>query len=69
MAKNPAAVELGRRGGKARVKNQTPEERKESARRAAEARWSKVKEVAEELDQRTKALEAKATRNKKQRGR
>jgi hypothetical protein len=40
-AKNPAAVALGRRGGKARVKNQTPEQRSESARKAAAARWAK----------------------------
>lgn len=39
--KNPAAVALGRKGGKARVKNQTPEQRKESASRAAQARWAK----------------------------
>lgn len=42
--KDPAAVELGRRGGvkggKARAKNMTAEQRRESARRAAQARWS-----------------------------
>jgi hypothetical protein len=43
MAKNPAAVALGRRGGKAYAKNATPKERKDSARRAAQARWAKVK--------------------------
>lgn len=41
--KDPAAVELGRRGGrkggKARAAKMTAEERSESARRAAEARW------------------------------
>ena len=37
--KDPAAVKLGRRGGKARGKNMTPEQRSESARRAALARW------------------------------
>jgi len=41
--KNPAAVELGRRGGlkggKARAERMTAEERQESARRAARARW------------------------------
>lgn len=41
--KNPAAVELGRRGGKKRVKNQTPKERSESARKASNARWGKDK--------------------------
>jgi hypothetical protein len=41
--KNAAAVELGRlgglKGGKARAAKLTPEERKEIARKAAEARW------------------------------
>ena len=41
--KNPAAVELGRKGGlkggKARAESMTPEERSEAARRAARARW------------------------------
>ena len=44
-SKDPAAVDLGRRGGlkggKARAQRMTPEERSESARRAARARWSK----------------------------
>jgi hypothetical protein len=43
--KNPAAVELGRRGGlkggPARAAKMTPEERSESARKAAKARWAK----------------------------
>lgn len=43
--KNPAAVELGRRGGlkggKARIAKLSPEEIKESARKAAKVRWSK----------------------------
>ena len=43
--KNPAAVELGRLGGKkggpARAKKLTPEQRREIAKRAAEARWNK----------------------------
>ena len=43
--KNPHAVALGRmgglKGGKARAKKLTPEQRKESARKAAKARWSK----------------------------
>jgi hypothetical protein len=41
--KDPAAVRLGRKGGKARVQSQTPEQRKESARKAALARWAKEK--------------------------
>jgi hypothetical protein len=43
--KDPIAVELGRRGGlkggKRRLESMTPEQRKESARKAASARWSK----------------------------
>lgn len=45
--KNPAAVELGRKGGlkggKARAAKMTAEERSAAARRAAEARWSNRK--------------------------
>ncbi len=41
--KNPAAVELGRRGGlkggKARAAKMTPEERSAAAKKAATARW------------------------------
>ena len=44
-AKDPAAVALGRMGGliggKARAASMTPEERRDSARKAAVARWSK----------------------------
>jgi hypothetical protein len=36
-----AAAELGSRGGKARAKNLTPEQRAEIARSAATARWKK----------------------------
>lgn len=47
VGKDPIAVELGRRGGlkggPARAKKMTPEERSESARRAALARWKKAK--------------------------
>ena len=43
--KNPAAVELGRlggkKGGKARAEKLTPEQRKEIAQKAAKARWNK----------------------------
>lgn len=45
--KNPAAVALGRlggkKGGKARAAQMSAEERKELAQRAARARWSKEK--------------------------
>ncbi len=43
--KNPAAVELGRKGGlkggKARAAKLTPEQRSEIAKRAAAKRWGK----------------------------
>lgn len=43
--KDPAAVHLGRKGGRAKVAKGfsmlTPEERKENARKAAAARWAK----------------------------
>lgn len=42
--KNPAAVALGKlggkKGGKARAANMTAEERSESAKKAAAARWA-----------------------------
>lgn len=46
--KDPAAVALGRKGGKkggpARAAKLTPTQRTESARKAVQARWNKVKE-------------------------
>jgi hypothetical protein len=36
-----AAAELGRKGGKKRAENMTPERRKEIAKAAAAKRWSK----------------------------
>lgn len=39
--KNPAAVALGRKGGKNSRVNLAPEERKALARKAAAARWGK----------------------------
>jgi hypothetical protein len=39
--KNPAAKELGAKGGKARAERMTPERRAEIARKAAEKRWQK----------------------------
>jgi hypothetical protein len=42
--KNPAAVELGRKGGlkggKARAQRMTAEQRREAAKKAARARWA-----------------------------
>jgi hypothetical protein len=49
--KNPAAVELGRlggkKGGKARAEKLSPERRKEIARKAANARWEKKRREEE----------------------
>jgi hypothetical protein len=47
--KNPAAVALGRlggrKGGKARAAKLTPEERSAIAKKAAQARWAKKQRV------------------------
>ena len=40
-AKDQAAAELGRKGGKARAKAMTPARRAEIARKAAAKRWSR----------------------------
>jgi hypothetical protein len=49
LAKNPAAVALGRRGGLkggiARAAKLTPDERKAIAQRAAQTRWAKGKKT------------------------
>jgi hypothetical protein len=48
--KNPAAVALGRKGGKkggpARAAKLSPERRSESARKAVQARWARAKASA-----------------------
>jgi hypothetical protein len=54
--KNPAAVSLGRKGGKATAKNRTPEERAQAARKAVEARWAKQRKLVDEITAGTKAL-------------
>lgn len=50
--KNPAAVELGRlgglKGGKARAKKLTAEQRREIARKAAAGRWGNKKKLVDE---------------------
>ena len=38
--RDPAAVSLGRKGGKARAKNLSPEKRSDIAKQAAKKRWS-----------------------------
>jgi len=44
--KNAAAVQLGRKGGKARASNLTAEQLAEIGRKAAAARWSKMAAVS-----------------------
>jgi hypothetical protein len=67
--KNPAAVALGRRGGKATAKNRTAEERAQAARKAVEARWSKqraeLERLTKEIKEGTTALLKKAQKRKK----
>ena len=41
-------AKFGKQGGKKRARNMTPEERRESARRAAQARWAKKKKAAKQ---------------------
>ena len=41
--KDPNAVALGRKGGKARLQTMTPEQRREAARKAVMARWAKIR--------------------------
>lgn len=41
--KDPLAVALGRRGGKATASKRTPKERSEAARKAVLARWARAK--------------------------
>ncbi len=42
MPKNPAAVEMGKLGGKARAKSLSPARRAEIASKAGKARWAKT---------------------------
>ena len=42
--KDPAAVSMGKRGGKARASVLSPRQRSKIATKAAQARWSKPKE-------------------------
>jgi len=55
--KNAAAVSLGRKGGKARAQNLTPEQRSESARKAVEARWAKADKLVADMKKSAKEFE------------
>jgi hypothetical protein len=46
--KDPNAVALGRKGGKARLQKMTPEQRQAVARKAVAARWAKAREKKNE---------------------
>ena len=48
MPETMTVAEAGRRGAAARVRNQTPEQRRESARHAARSRWDRVTESRRE---------------------
>jgi hypothetical protein len=67
--KNPAAVSLGRKGGQARAKNLSPEQRSEAARKAVEARWAKtekqMKDSHRELDSAMQKLDRVRSKQKK----
>lgn len=60
--KNPAAVALGRKGGKATAENRTPEQRSEAARKAVTARWEKT---LDDLEAKQKTALPKKARQKK----
>ena len=47
MAKDEAAVSMGKRGGKARTKALTPAQRSAIAKYAAEVRWAKKRKEKE----------------------
>lgn len=50
VAKDPLAVEFGRRGGKSRLTKMTAEERSRIARLAAQARWGKKADAPNPTD-------------------
>lgn len=60
--KNPAAVLLGRRGGKARAANLTPAERSASARMAVAAMWANL--TPEQRSERAKSAAKKRKKGK-----
>lgn len=65
-SKNQAAVELGRRGGKATAANRSAKEREEAARKAVEARWAKTRKLVDQITEGTKALERKVKERARQ---
>jgi hypothetical protein len=59
---------LGKKGGKARAKNMTAQQRKEAARKAVEARWARTKKKIDSLTEQTQTLERKVKANSEARG-
>lgn len=55
-----AAAAFGREGGKKRAKSMTPEQRRESAQKAAQARWAQLRALTKEIKTGTKKLERQA---------
>jgi hypothetical protein len=50
------ASQFARKGGHARAKKLTPEERSDAARKAVQARWAKAEKLAKEITEGTKKL-------------
>jgi hypothetical protein len=48
--KDPHAVALGRKGGKARLEKLTPDQRREIAKKAVNARWERQRQKKTEED-------------------
>ena len=63
--KNPAAVALGRKGGKATAENRTPEQRSAAARKAVQARWEKALNDLEAKQQSAAKARSQKARQKK----
>jgi hypothetical protein len=59
------ASQFARKGGQARAKKLTPEQRSESARKAVEARWAKQKKLVAAITEGTKKLLKKARAKKR----
>lgn len=63
--KNAAAVALGKRGGHARARNMTAEQRSESARKAIRARWAKADKLIKQMrDAEKEVLNSRTARKK-----
>ncbi len=56
--KNAAAVELGKKGGKARAKSMTADEKSAHARKAVGARWDKYYAAHPEMERPKKKARA-----------